>query len=124
MAKAALISATVASLVAIPAQATERAEPEVFTQHFAPVRWGSSIDWKKWEPILACESGGNWRFADGSYEGGLNFDPTTFDAFKPKGYPDSAAEATPWQQMYVAERVLADQSWSAWPVCSRKAGYR
>jgi hypothetical protein len=28
------------------------------------------------------------------------------------------------QQIKVAERVLQKQGWKAWPVCSRKLGYR
>src|SRR5690606_20551051 len=30
--------------------------------------------------------------------------------------------ATRGQQIVVAERVLANQGWGAWPVCSRKSG--
>lgn len=78
----------------------------------------------KWEPILQCESNGDWYISTGTFEGGLQFHPGTWDAYKPEGYPDAAYQATPTQQVLVAERVLKSQGWKAWPVCSRKAGYR
>lgn len=78
----------------------------------------------KWAPILQCESGGDWYISHGLYEGGLQFHPGTWDAYKPSGYPEAAYQATPAQQILVAERVLAAQGWRAWPACSRKAGYR
>lgn len=81
-------------------------------------------DWGKWTPILMCESGGNWGSTVGLYEGGLQFHPGTWDAYKPAGYPEAAYEATPQQQIAVAEKVLASQGWRAWPTCARKAGYR
>lgn len=78
----------------------------------------------KWAPILQCESGGDWYISHGLYEGGLQFHPGTWDAYKLPGYPEAAYQATPAQQIAVAELVLADQGWGAWPACSRKAGYR
>lgn len=78
----------------------------------------------KWEPILQCESGGDWYINTGLYEGGLQFHPGTWDAYKPDGYPEAAYQASPEQQILVAEKVLQAQGWGAWPACSRKAGYR
>lgn len=78
----------------------------------------------KWLPILQCESNGDWYISRGLYEGGLQFHPSTWDAYKPSGYPEAAYQATPAQQILVAERVLAAQGWVAWPACSRKVGYR
>jgi len=69
-----------------------------------------------------CASGGNWRTASGNgYFGGLQFSPRTWKAFGGQGMPHRASRG---QQIAVAERVLAKQGWKAWPVCSRKAGYR
>lgn len=77
-----------------------------------------------WDRLAACESGGNWASTVGQYEGGLQFHPGTWDAYKPSGYPGAAYEASREQQILVAERVLAEQGWEAWPACSRKLGLR
>ena len=77
-----------------------------------------------WDQIAQCESGGNWASTVGYYEGGLQFAPSTWDAYKPAGYPNHAYQATRDQQILVGERVLAAQGWGAWPVCSRKVGVR
>lgn len=93
-----------------------------------------------WDRLADCESG-DWRsgtpmpdtrrwdygltFSHGDiFEGGLNFHPQTWDAYRDPGMPSHAGRATRAQQIAVAEQVLADQGWGAWPVCSRKLGYR
>ncbi len=58
------------------------------------------------------------------FEGGLNFHPRTWDSFRDADMPSHAGKATDIQQMVVGERVLAEQGWKAWPVCSRKLGLR
>jgi hypothetical protein len=76
----------------------------------------------KWDRIAQCESGGNWGTASGNgYYGGLQFSPSTWRAYGGRGMPQRASKS---EQIAVAERVLAKQGWGAWPVCSRKAGYR
>lgn len=94
-----------------------------------------------WDRIADCESG-DWD-ADGQpipgtarwdyglafdhgdiFEGGLNFHPGTWDAFRDPGMPDHAGHASRAQQIMVGERVLAEQGWGAWPVCGRKLGLR
>lgn len=76
----------------------------------------------KWDRIAQCESGGKWGTSTGNgYSGGLQFSPSTWRAY---GGTGSAAHASKSEQIAVAERVLAKQGWSAWPACSRKAGYR
>jgi hypothetical protein len=37
---------------------------------------------------------------------------------------EHAGDAAPLSQLVVAERVLDEQGWRAWPVCSRKLGLR
>lgn len=100
-----------------------------------------------WDDLADCESG-NWlnggtSFEEGSarwywgrpgtevppwgttiHHGGLQFLPSTWVAFKPDGYPAYAYDATREQQIVVAERVLAAQTFRAWPVCSQKLGLR
>lgn len=93
-----------------------------------------------WDRLADCESG-DWRdgsplpdtrrwdyglsFSHGDiYEGGLNFHPATWDQYRGGDLPDHAGHAAPEQQIAVAEQVLADQGWGAWPVCSRMLGLR
>lgn len=84
-----------------------------------------------WTSLAECESHGQWdydpRTADWGtriYWGGLQFLDSTYLAFKDDDHPRYASEATPAQQVAVAERVLAAQGWQAWPSCSRKLGLR
>lgn len=91
-----------------------------------------------WDDLAQCESNGNWA-ARGRYEGGLQFDPYTWDAYvangKPYGlgFPDAAYKASREQQIQVAIRVrdgvkgssdpyLNAQGWNAWPNCRYEAG--
>lgn len=78
-----------------------------------------------WDAIAQCESSGNWQDTAGYYEGGLQFDPGTWDDNKPAGYPDHAYQATREQQIAVAEKVLSESTWAQqWPACSLKLGLR
>lgn len=75
-----------------------------------------------WDKVAKCESSGNWHINTGLFDGGLQFLDSTWDAYKPAGYPATANQATKAQQIVVAEKVLADQGSKAWPVCSVQAG--
>ena len=92
-----------------------------------------------WLQLADCESGewdadadplpgsANWNYGaddDTRFEGGLHFEPSTWDTFRDPGMADNAGDAAPLAQMVVAERVLEEQGWGAWPVCSRKVGAR
>lgn len=70
--------------------------------------------------VQISESGGDWstNTANG-YSGGLQFSPATWQAFGGQG---NAHEASREQQIAVAEKVQAEQGWSAWPACSNKLG--
>jgi len=81
-----------------------------------------AADTNVWDKVAKCESSGNWSINTGLYDGGLQFLDSTWDAYKPAGYPASANQATKAQQIAVAEDVLAKQGSGAWPVCSVKAG--
>lgn len=73
-----------------------------------------------WDDLAQCESGGNWSTNTGNgYAGGLQFSPSTWQAYGGSG---SASSASRSEQIAVAERVLADQGWNAWPSCSKKTG--
>jgi Spy/CpxP family protein refolding chaperone len=76
-----------------------------------------------WDAVAQCESSGNWAANTGNgFFGGLQFTPSTWAAFGGTAYAASADQATPAQQIAVAEHVLAAQGPGAWPVCGAKAG--
>jgi murein DD-endopeptidase MepM/ murein hydrolase activator NlpD len=78
-----------------------------------------------WDALALCEAGARWSY-DGSsgFDGGLQFHPATWSAYRLPDDPEHAYEATREQQISVARRVLAEQGWQAWPVCSRRLGLR
>ncbi|MCK0089442.1 transglycosylase family protein [Rhodococcus sp. HNM0563] len=76
-----------------------------------------------WDRLAQCESGGNWAIATGNgYHGGLQFSPSTWNAYGGQEYAPTANQASRDQQIVVAERVLAGQGWGAWPSCSSSLG--
>lgn len=92
---------------------------------------GSSARAAMWQRLVDCEAPGRgWRYGalgtgiDAGYrfEGGPNFLPSTWRAYKPAGYPLHAYDATPAEQIVVAELVLADQGVAAWPTCGPRVG--
>jgi resuscitation-promoting factor RpfB len=76
-----------------------------------------------WDRLAQCESHGNWAMR-GTYHGGLQFHPDTWNRWKPAGYPDYAYEATREQQIVVGERLHAARGWAPWPHCSSVLGLR
>lgn len=74
-----------------------------------------------WLRLAHCESTSRWNYR-GLHEGGLQFAPSTWDAYAPRAYPDAAYLATPAQQVQVGRLVLRAQGPGAWPYCSRVAG--
>lgn len=93
-----------------------------------------------WDRLADCESGewdangkpiehsARWdygaRHGKRYFQGGLNFDPGTWDAYRSPSMPSHAGRASKGDQIQVAERVLAAQGRRAWPRCSRKLGLR
>jgi resuscitation-promoting factor RpfA len=76
-----------------------------------------------WDAVAQCESTGNWSINTGNgYYGGLQFSASTWAAYGGTQYASSADQATKDQQIAVAEKVLASQGPSAWPVCGPQAG--
>lgn len=70
-----------------------------------------------WVKVGKCEQPGdgykgvNWSHHGPAYQGGLGFAASSWDAYKPKGYPDNAGDATWRQQMIVANRLWARAGW-------------
>lgn len=110
-------------------QAREEARLEHERQHAQASSTPSSTS-SVWDRLAQCESNGEWDYGphsgwgSGIYEGGVQFHPTTWDAYRDPSMPDAAYRASREQQIVVAERVLAAQGWRAWPSCSRKLGLR
>ena len=76
-----------------------------------------------WDRLAQCEAGGHWSIHTGNgFHGGLQFSPSTWNAYGGNRYAPNAYQATREQQIAVAEKVLAGQGWGAWPSCSRKLG--
>ena len=76
-----------------------------------------------WDRLAQCESGGNWSINTGNgYYGGLQFAAGTWNGFGGGEFAPTADKASRTEQIYVAEKVLAQQSWGAWPACSASLG--
>jgi resuscitation-promoting factor RpfA len=74
-----------------------------------------------WSGVAACESGGNWSINTGNgYYGGLQFSQGTWAGYGGTQYAPRADQASPGQQIAVAERVLGGQGIGAWPVCGKR----
>lgn len=88
---------------------------------FAPT--ASAAPDSDWDRLAQCESGGNWHINTGNgYYGGLQFSASTWNAFGGNEFASTADQASREQQIYVAEKVLAQQGWGAWPACSASLG--
>jgi LysM repeat protein len=71
-----------------------------------------------WTGVAQCESGGDWSTNTGNgYFGGLQFSRATWAGFGGTAFAPSADQATPAQQVEIAEKVLAGQGIGAWPTC-------
>jgi hypothetical protein len=78
-----------------------------------------------WDKVAYCESGGNWAINTGNgYSGGLQFLHASWNAYGGQEFAARAYQASREQQIIVAERILADVGWKAWPACSRRLGLR
>ena len=73
--------------------------------------------------IAECESGGNWSSTVGSFDGGIQFQDSTWDAYGGEQYAPTADQATREQQIAIATKVRdARGGYSAWPGCAKKLG--
>lgn len=80
---------------------------------------GASAD-STWDALAECESGGDWSINTGNgYYGGLQFLPATWEAYGGSGNP---ADASKEEQIRVAENVVEEQGWGAWPACAAQLG--
>jgi hypothetical protein len=94
-----------------------------------------TVDVEDWERLADCESGdwdadadpepdsARWDYGldfdhGDHFQGGLNFHPDTWESFRDVDMPAHAGHASRVEEIEVAERVLDEQGWDAWPVCS------
>lgn len=74
---------------------------------------------QQWNNIAGAEASGNWAANTGNgFSGGLQFSPSTWNAFGGQQFAPQAWQATPEQQMAVGNNVLAGQGPGAWPATS------
>lgn len=78
-----------------------------------------------WLDVAECESNQRWAYNGSSgYDGGLQFSPSSWRGVGGTDFAEYAWQATPREQVTVAERLLDVQGWGAWPTCARKLGLR
>jgi peptidoglycan hydrolase CwlO-like protein len=108
------VAARQAEDAAAEAAALAAAAQEIVSPPAPPVDVSDSS--VNWDAIAQCESGGNWAL-DSTYDGGLQFHPSTWLGYGGGQYARYAWQATREQQIAIAEKVLASQGPSAWPSC-------
>jgi Transglycosylase-like domain/LysM domain len=120
VARAAMAAIPASPAVASPASAPAGLPPAA-SGAAAPAPAPGSSGGVNWSAIAACESGGNWSANTGNgFYGGLQFTQQTWLAYGGGQYAASASQATPAQQIAVAQQVLAGQGIGAWPVCGAR----
>lgn len=95
----------------------------VWRQRLARARAAVHVP-RVWRLLAQCETGGNWRHRNSTYQGGLGFYHGSWDAYRPRGFPSEAYLASPAQQVAVGRRIRNDVGWGAWPACSIRLGLR
>jgi hypothetical protein len=59
----------------------------------------------EWDRVAMCEEGGNWQSEGPRFSGGLGITRANWDIYGGLQYAPSAGEATPDQQIMVAQRI-------------------
>ena len=78
-----------------------------------------------WNQLVICEASGDWHISTGNgYYGGLQFAHSTWIAYGGQTYAAYAHQATPMQQVEIAQRVVDSHggTYGAWPGCRAKLG--
>ncbi|CEA07493.1 Resuscitation-promoting factor Rpf2 precursor [Arthrobacter saudimassiliensis] len=84
---------------------------------------GSAPAGGAWAALAQCESGGNWHINSGNgYYGGLQFSASSWLGAGGGKYAPVASDATPAQQIEIAENLRASGGWGHWPSCAAKLG--
>jgi hypothetical protein len=97
------------------------ASAAIMTLGLAPMAMATSDN--VWERLAGCESGHRWHIATGNgYYGGLQISSRTWRGYGGNAIAPYPHNASREGQIIVAERILHNQGWKAWPTCSRKIG--
>ncbi|MGI9016981.1 MAG: transglycosylase family protein [Euzebya sp.] len=99
-------------------------------RHFVKVLWPGHYDPARrqmWDNLAFCESTWRWSYnGPNGFDGGVQFTPSTWRAFGGAEYAGYAWQATPEQQIDIAERVAfhghgsnPPQGRGAWPHCGQ-----
>jgi hypothetical protein len=67
-----------------------------------------------WDAIAQCETGGNWTSPGAKYQGGLGIYYKNWKTFGGLKFAPTAGQATPEQQIVVAERIRKRYGLRAW----------
>ena len=88
-----------------------------------PAAGGAAPAGGAWAALAQCESGGNWHINTGNgYYGGLQFSASSWIGAGGGKYAPVASDATPAQQIEIAENLRANGGWGHWPSCAAKLG--
>ena len=116
-------AALVAAITAAEAHAQALAEAEAEAQAEAAAQ-SAAPGWP-WSQLVQCEASGNWQIANGNgYYGGLQFAHSTWVSYGGQAHAAYAHQASPSQQVEIAQRVVSAHggSYGAWPGCQAKLG--
>lgn len=116
----------------LPTTFLPRAVDDVDYRRWVQAVWTARLDHARrlsrrstvWDRLAECETGGNWRHRNSTYQGGLGFYHGSWDAYRPRRFPHEAYLATREEQITVGKRIKADVGWGAWPACSIRLGLR
>ncbi len=82
-----------------------------------------AVDDTVWDELAECESDGDWQADTGNgYFGGLQIWPPTWEEADGLAVADRPDHASRGEQIAVAEEILRQQGWEAWPSCAREIG--
>ena len=108
----------VATAAAVAAVAVPWTLPSIATATVA-----ARVSTATWDRLALCESSGNWSINTGNgYYGGVQISLATWNGAGGKAYATRPDLATKAEQIAVAERILLQQGWGAWPSCSKQLG--
>ena len=92
------------------ARAARRAYERWYAYNYS---WRSWLP-AKWRRIIQCETGSDFRWNSGTYEGAFGLWYGTWDTYKPAGSPSSAYLATPRDQYSAALNIYRHFGYGAW----------
>ncbi len=85
-----------------------RLQPHHSQTHPTPahITYGvTQSEFTAWSKVTVCEESGDWHVRGSEYSGGLGISNENWTHYRPADFPESAADATPYQQIAVAKRI-------------------